>query len=116
MANASNGKGRDRGVNTREIRGRPFQKGNPGKPKGAVGRVSRDMKEMFELALHTLGDEKWLVAAARKDPSTFMRCLAKLLPRSLEMAGGLNLVFPDLPADQGTAKAAKDLLVKRLGK
>jgi len=39
------------------------------------------LREAFLNAFDNLGGEEWLVAQARKDPRTFVRCVAKMLPR-----------------------------------
>jgi len=70
-------KGRDR------TRGR-FQKGGaggPGRPPGSRNMSTAMLREAFLNAFDNLGGQEWLVKQAKKDPRTFVRCVAKMLPR-----------------------------------
>jgi hypothetical protein len=61
-----------------------FQKGGaggPGRPPGSRNMSTAMLREAFLNAFGNLGGEEWLVAQARKDPRTFVRCVAKMLPR-----------------------------------
>ncbi len=75
-----------------------FGKGNPGKPKGAVTKVTKELKEMILSALESAGGESYLLERAR-DPRTsaaFMGLVAKVLPMQVTGAGGGPLVFERL--------------------
>lgn len=60
----------------------PFQKGNPGRPHGATGKLNRTVKEtvlevfndLQEDPVHKLGE--W----AKKEPTEFYKIAAKLIP------------------------------------
>ena len=68
----------------RDITSGRFQKGGaggPGRPPGSHNMSTAMLREAFLNAFDNLGGEEWLVAQARKDPRTFVRCVAKMLPR-----------------------------------
>ena len=62
-------------------RGRPFQKGNPGKPKGAKNRVTQSMREALEEAFQRKGGADYLV---KLRPALLTPLLGKLLPLQIE--------------------------------
>jgi hypothetical protein len=58
-----------------------FGKGNPGKPKGAVNKTTKALREMILLALSEAGGVDYLVRQAKKkNPAPFMALLGKVLP------------------------------------
>ena len=62
-----------------------FGKGNPGKPKGAVSKNTKEIKDMILAALHESGGVDYLVARAN-DPRTasaFLGLVGKVLPMQL---------------------------------
>lgn len=65
--------------------GTPFKKGNPGKPKGAVNKSTRIVKEVFANVFSKLQKDpkanltKW----ARANPTEFYKLAAKLIPLQL---------------------------------
>jgi len=77
---------------TRKIaapRGKPFAKGNAGKPKGAVAKVTKELKDMILQALDDAGGVKYLTARA-KDPKTasaFLTLVGKTLPMTVKGPG-----------------------------
>lgn len=67
-------------ANVKSTRG--FAKGNPGKPKGATNKTTREVKEMILQALEGAGGVKYLTERA-KDPRTasaFLTLVGKVLP------------------------------------
>lgn len=52
------------------IRSSAFKKGNPGKPKGAVNKINRDIKEAYRLLVEKNLDNLslWLEKIADKNP------------------------------------------------
>jgi len=101
MAQRSNrtGEGRSRGR---------FEKGGaggPGRPPGSRNVTSAMLRGAFLDAFDELGGRKWLMAQARKDPRTFIRCLTKILPREMaikvqEQTQPINLYDADaMPID-----------------
>lgn len=59
-----------------------FGKGNPGKPKGAVSKNTKEIKDMILAALHQSGGVDYLVERAN-DPRTasaFLGLVGKVLP------------------------------------
>jgi hypothetical protein len=69
-----------------------FGKGNPGKPKGALSKTTRSVKEAIELAAEGLGGAKRLVEWAKEDPSNerifWGNIYPKLLPLQVTGEGG----------------------------
>ena len=72
-----NGTGR-KGASGRFEKGGP---GGPGRPPGSPNKTGAMLHGTFLAAFDELGGQEWLVAQARKDPRTFVRALAKMLPR-----------------------------------
>jgi hypothetical protein len=62
-----------------------FVKGNKGKPKGATNKLTKSVKEAFEVAFNELqGDENANLANWAKDNTTeFYKLAAKLIPTSV---------------------------------
>ena len=66
-----------------------FTKGNPGKPKGAVNKTTKALREMILLALSEAGGVDYLVKQAKqKNPAAFMALLGKVLP--MQVTGDPN--------------------------
>ena len=62
-----------------------FGKGNPGKPKGAVNKTTKELKEMILAALDQSGGVEYLVDRA-SDPRTasaFLSLIGKVLPMTV---------------------------------
>jgi hypothetical protein len=62
-----------------------FGKGNPGKPKGAVNRTTKELKDMILKALDESGGVEYLVERAN-DPrtaSSFLALIGKVLPMTV---------------------------------
>lgn len=62
-----------------------FGKGNPGKPKGAVTKVTKELKEMILQALSNAGGVDYLERKAN-DPRTaaaFLGLIGKVLPMTI---------------------------------
>lgn len=67
-----------------------FAKGNPGKPKGAVNKNTKELKEMILAALNEAGGVEYLVSKAN-DPRTasaFLSLIGKVLPMQVTGANG----------------------------
>lgn len=67
-----------------------FGKGNPGKPKGAVTKVTAELKDMIRKALDDAGGVDYLVKRANdpKTASAFLSLVGKVLP--MTVAGDPN--------------------------
>jgi len=66
-----------------------FGKGNPGKPKGAVTKVTAEIKDMIRQALDGAGGVDYLIDRA-KDPRTasaFLGLVGKVLPMTVAGTG-----------------------------
>jgi hypothetical protein len=60
-----------------------FQKGNPGKPKGALSKTTKTAKEAIALAADGLGGVDRLVAWAKEDPLNERSFWSSIYPRLL---------------------------------
>lgn len=62
-----------------------FKKGNPGKPKGAVNKTTKLVKEVFADVFNDLQKDKVanLKAWAKKNPTEFYKLSSKLIPLQL---------------------------------
>jgi hypothetical protein len=62
-----------------------FTKGNKGKPKGATNKLTKSVKEAFEIAFNELqGDsEANLANWAKENTTEFYKLAAKLIPTSV---------------------------------
>lgn len=66
-----------------------FGKGNPGKPKGAVTKVTAELKDMIRQALDGAGGVDYLIQKAH-DPRTasaFLSLVGKTLPMTVKGPG-----------------------------
>jgi hypothetical protein len=63
-----------------------FEKGNKGKPKGATNKLTKSVKEAFEVAFNELqGDENANLANWAKENTTeFYKLAAKLIPTAIQ--------------------------------
>jgi len=64
----------------RRAPGRPFKKGNPGRPKGSKNKVTRAMAEDMLHAYQNLGGVDYLVHLGEKKPALFVAMLKRLVP------------------------------------
>lgn len=64
-----------------------FGKGNPGKPKGAVNKVTKELKEMILQALENKGGVSYLEQQAEANPNAFLTLIGKVLPMTVQGPG-----------------------------
>lgn len=72
---------------------RPFEKGNPGKPKGAVSKTTKLVKEVFadvfaDIQSHPTAN---LRAWAVQEPTEFYKLASKLIPTQVNATVGIGL-------------------------
>lgn len=62
-----------------------FTKGNKGKPKGATNKLTKSVKEAFEIAFNQLQDDSDanLAEWAKNNTTEFYKLAAKLIPTSV---------------------------------
>ena len=70
-----------------------FQKGNPGRPKGAKTKTTTALKDMILGALAKAGGEAYLHQQATKNPTAFLTLVGRVLPLQLK-DGGADPVVP----------------------
>lgn len=94
----------------KRVHGRPFQKGNPGRPKGALNKTTRAVKEF----LAALCDDERVQLAVRKrivrgDTIAFFRALDHVIGRPVETVNA-NVAVTGMIAQRleaGRARLAK---------
>lgn len=72
----------------------PFKEGNPGKPKGALQKTTKLIKEVFADAFNELQEDKKcnLVAWAKDNPTEFYKLANKLIPTQVNLNANVALV------------------------
>jgi hypothetical protein len=91
-----------------KVRGRPFQKGNPGRPKGALNKTT----QVFRAILADKGEDimKILLGMVKdRNPTAIRLAVTRLVPPQREDYVQLDLVRVSSPA---TARAALSQLVE----
>lgn len=63
-------------------RGKPFAKGNPGKPKGAIHRSTKAVKDVFAEVFTKLQEDPKakLIVWAKQNPTDFYKLATRLIP------------------------------------
>lgn len=71
-----------------------------GRPKGAVNKVQKEVKEMLLYALNNVGGQEYLARQAEANPTAFLSLIGKLIPRDVraEINGVENTLFERLQA------------------
>jgi hypothetical protein len=64
-----------------------FGKGNPGKPKGATNKVTKELKAMILEALDNAGGIDYLATQAKEKPAAFLALVGKVLPMTVQGPG-----------------------------
>jgi len=66
-----------------------FGKGNPGKPKGAVQKNTKELKDMILKALEEAGGVAYLLSCAQdeKTKGAFLALIGKVLPMTIAGTG-----------------------------
>ena len=82
--------------------GRPFKKGEGGRPKGAQNQLTKTVKETVLSVFNELqGDEKNnLKSFAEKYPRDFYQIAAKLIPT--ELTGTVKTIINVIDEDEGS--------------
>jgi len=65
--------------NAEKTRGRPFQKGNPGRPKGAQNRTTRLVEALFDGEAEAIG-RKCIEKAKEGDPVALRLAMERIAP------------------------------------
>lgn len=86
-------------------RGKPFQPGNPGKPRGARSRVTRAMEELLE-GQHVALTQVAIDKALDGDTVALRLCLDRLAPPRKDAPIAIELPAVASAADAVTASAA----------
>lgn len=62
-----------------------------GRPKGAVNKLTKTIREAVELSFAQVGGAKYLAQMAVEQPVAYMTLLGKVLPQQMEHSGSINL-------------------------
>ena len=71
-----------------------FQKGHKGyKPKGAINKITRSVKEVFQAAFDEMQETKHanLLTCGKENPNEFYRLTAKLIPAAMEVKADIQI-------------------------
>ncbi len=73
--------------------GRLFEKGNPGKPKGAVTKSTKLVKEVFADAFTELQKDKTvnLITWGKENPTEFYKIVSRLIPMQVDNIGNTTI-------------------------
>ena len=79
-----------------------FGKGNPGKPKGAVNKTTKALKDMILGALDAKGGQKWLEGQMDENPAAMLTLLGKVLPQDIKASVTTTLTqrVVEVPKDE----------------
>ncbi len=71
-----------------------FQKGNKGKPKGAINKLTRTVKEVVLAAFNKMQEDPKvnILAWGKANPKDFYAVAAKLIPTELQAKGEITIV------------------------
>lgn len=72
----------------------PFEKGNPGRPKGSKNKYSSEIKEAIRNALdaaHPDGMVGYFIQQAQENPQSFLPLVGKLLPSEIDHGGEVGV-------------------------
>lgn len=93
--------------NAANTRGRPFQEGNPGKPRGARHKVTRAMEELLE-GQHVALTEKAIEKALEGDMVALRLCLDRLAPARKDAP--VSIALPSVKTAQEAVAASAAVL------
>jgi len=58
-----------------------------GRPKGAVNKLTKTIREAVEISFDKIGGADWLAKMADEQPVAYMTLLGKVLPQQVEHTG-----------------------------
>lgn len=66
---------------------RPFEKGNPGRPKGAIGKTTKLVKDVFAETFTELQKDPFanLHSWGKENPTEFYKLASKLIPTQMDI-------------------------------
>lgn len=74
-----------------------------GRPKGAVNKVTKTLREAIESSFEKVGGDDYLVKMAREQPAAYMTLLGKVLPAHMNIkaeTGKFELIVKRANADK----------------
>jgi len=82
-------------------KGRPFKRGNSGRPKGAKDKISKNTKDNFEAVFKKLGGIDGFYGWAKKNSHTqgaFYQMYSKMLPSNIDVEHRENVIIKVISA------------------
>ena len=76
--------------NGKPLRGCALNPNKLGRPKGSPNKIRRDVAELVRIALEGVGDETYLIARAKKNPTAFLALVSKLMPTQINADVNVN--------------------------
>jgi hypothetical protein len=73
--------------------GKPAGNRGKGRPKGAVNKVTADVKAMILEALHGAGGAAYLQRQADESPAAFLSLVGKVLPLDVKASGSFTVTI-----------------------
>lgn len=71
----------------------PFAEGNPGRPKGAVGKLNSSFKELVQQTFQKLEEEgDGMLAWARANKTDFYKISSKLIPTEMAIKADITQI------------------------
>jgi len=72
----------------------PSPKPGPGRPKGSVNKLTKDIKEAVIAAFDKAGGIEYLVTQSRENPQAFMSLIGRIIPTQLngKLDGKLKVI------------------------
>jgi hypothetical protein len=59
----------------------------PGRPKGSLNKITKDLREMMLSSLGKVGGEDYLCKLAKENPQTYGALLGKCMPQAHTISG-----------------------------
>ena len=94
-------------------RGRPFKRGNPGRPKGAKDKIARSVKEDMEETIKGLGGVNGIIEWAKKSSGNKEKLYGwyfSMLPKNIDadVSGDLGITINRIITNENPSGQAKE--------
>ena len=88
-----------------------------GRPKGAVNKLTKTIREAVEISFAQIGGAEWLAKMADDQPVAYMTLLGKVLPQQIEHTGkdGAAIQMEQVKNDAQSFTGAIASLASRAG-
>ena len=93
------------GAAAKAVAGQP----GPGRPKGCPNKIRKEIAELVRDVIELAGEEKYLLARAKKNPNAFLALVAKLMPTNIKAE-------VEVTGDRASRLAAAEAIAAKQGK